>query len=679
MKSKKKSFFTRSNSQTQMFLQRDDYFNMNNNNKHEKIQNEIDILKIIDEALNVETAKKNYSKNNFYTKNDLILKTKENSVMNFLINLQNKNISHLKDTFLSKIKENESNTLLKISDYKNLVKDNMNKYAFISEENKKISKEISNMASEQRQIGLELRKSQNEISQMQIIDQKLKQYKSIYDEFAKFYPGKDPVNLMKELKINNNVFLNKFKEYIDLQRKLEIEKKDNQRQLDQEKRYLKNIVEKCNRISESNNMKKMENKMMLEELNIEKKTLQKLKEDNNKYRKMLFNLYTKLLDAFKLNKKIKIDEKFLKLTENDFYPDIMDDIRIFDYIKSMINNIEPSERDKALKQTIAYSNMITRIYLRNKSSLRYEPLNIFKELKTMMEEKEQKIIKLSDKVKDFEIKINNMELENKKLNNLLIHFNQEQIKNMSNKSFLRAQRDIRRSASLRSRKNQNSIYNIKKSFPNLKRPKTGITRYRTNTLIKKRNNSLHLNLKENNKEKENDKENFINVNKFGNEEIRFRLSSSRRNYDLIKLAKKKRTSDNFEMKEFKKIKESRNKDKILKIHNQQPLVKCLNEFIRLIKHTNKLFVYKYKISPKDLNNNNIIHNMTSKYLAERRIKKNKSLEEIKNNHKTDIKIEKENEMSQNIEKRIDDLIKVLKGRKLLYNIKINDNSNKNQN
>jgi hypothetical protein len=62
----------------------------------------------------------------------------------------------------------------------------------------------------------------------------------------------------------------------------------------------------------------------------------------------------------------------------------------------------------------------------------------------MMEEKEQKIIKLSDKVKDFEIKINNMELENKKLNNLLIHFNQERIKNMSNKSFLRAQRALRR-------------------------------------------------------------------------------------------------------------------------------------------------------------------------------------------------------------------------------------------
>ena len=672
----KKNSFTRSLSQPQIFLQREDFYNMINNNKNEKVQNEIDILKIIDQALNVETAKKNYSQNNFYSKNDLLIKTKENSVLNFLNNLQNKNISHIKDKFFSKINENATNTLLKISEFRNLAKNNMNKYDYILDENKKISKEISNMTSEQRELALDLRKSQNLISQMQIKDQNLKQYKSLYDEFLKVYPGKDPVNQMKELKVNKNIFLNKFNEYNDLQKKLEIETKDNQRRLAQEKRYLKNVIEKYNRISESNNMKIMENKIILEELNTEKKTLQRLKEDNNKYRKMLFNLYTKLLDAFKLNKKIIIDEKFLKLTENDFYPDIMDDMRLFDYIKLMINNIDPSERDKALKQTIAYSNMITRIYLKNKSSLRYDPLNIFKELKTMMEEKEQKIIKLSDKVKDFEIKINNMELENKKLNNLLIHFNQERIKNMSNKSFLRAQRARRRSLTLYLNKNKNTIININKSYTNLKRPKTGINHYATNVLLKneiKRNNSLNFNMKEKNKEKENDKEELININKFNNEEIKFRINSSRRNNDIIKLAKKKWTSDNIQMKEFKKIKVSRNKDKILKIHNQQPLVKCLNEFNRFIKHTNKLFVYKYKISPRDLKNNNI-HNMT-RYLAERRIKKGKSMEEIKNNNKTDVKIDKDNDLKQNIEKKIDNLIKTLQGKKMLYNIKSSTNQN----
>ena len=629
---------------------------VNNIENQKNNPEEIDILKIIDSALNVETAKKNFFKNNLYTRDDLLLKTKENSVMNFLNSLQNKNISQLKNSFISKINENTKEALIKISDYKTTVKDSMLKHDLILEQNKKINKEISNMNNVQRELALELRKSQNVISKMQISDQNLKEYKSLYDEFVKYYPGKDPVNQIKELKINKNMFLNKFKEYNDLQRALEIENKENQRRLDQEKKVLQNVKEKYNRILESNNIKKLENQMILEELNHEKKTLQNLKEDNNKYRKMLFNLYTKLLEAFKLNKKISINKKFLNLTEKDFYPDIMDDMEIFSYIKSMINNINPSEKDKALKQTIAYSNMITRIYLKNKNSLRYDPLNIFKELKSMMEEKEQKIIKLSDKVKDFEIKINNMELENKKLNNLLIHFNQERIKNLSNRSLIRGQRVLRRSTvfNLRAKQKKYDVYNNRNI--NLKRPKTGNKYIKINE-DKKRNKSMDE------KEQENNNENIIN--KFNNLEIKNRMSATNHYNEMKRRARNKWILENVQMKEFKKIKESRNKDKILKIHNQQPLVKCLNEFNRLIKQTNKLFVYKYKISPKDAKTSS-----TKRYQAEKRMKKSKSMESFKSGTKTEIKIEKDekdNELSLNIEHKIDELIKTLQGEKIKFN------------
>ena len=650
----KKNAFGRSLSQPLISIP----INEGNNIENQKNNSEeMEILKIIDSALNVETAKKNFSKNNFYTRDDLLLKTKENSVMNFLTSLQNKNISQLKDSFISKINENTKEALIKISDYKNTVKDNMLKYDLILEQNKKINKEISSMNNVQRELALELRKSQNVISQMQISDQNLKEYKLLYDEFVKYYPGKDPVNQIKELKINKNTFLNKFKEYNDLQRKLEIENKENQRRLDQEKKVLQNVKEKYNRILESNNIKKMENKMILEELNNEKKTLQNLKEDNNKYRKMLFNLYTKLLEAFKLNKKITINKKYLNLTEKDFYPDVMDDMEIFSYIKSMINNMNPSEKDKALKQTIAYSNMITRIYLKNKNSLRYDPLNIFKELKSMMEEKEQKIIKLSDKVKDFEIKINNMELENKKLNNLLIHFNQERIKNLSNRSLIRAQRILRRSTVFNLRAKQKSYGLNNNHNINLKRPKTGNKFIKINE-DKKRNKSMDEKEKENN----NNDENIIN--KFNNVEIKNKMSSTNHYNEMKKRARNKWLLENIQMKEFKKIKESRNKDKILKIHNQQPLVKCLNEFNRLIKQTNKLFVYKYKISPKDTKTSS-----TKRYLGEKRMKKSKSMESFKSGNKTEIKIEKDekdNELSLNIEHKIDELIKSLQGEKLKF-------------
>ena len=663
----KKNGFIRSLSQPQFEIPINYDFNQKNQGNAE----EMEILKIIEESLNVETAKKNFSKNNYYTRDDLLLKTKENSVINFLNSLQNKNISELKNTFFSKINENAVDALSKISEYKNSMKNNLNKCDLISEENKKINKEISNMNNIQRQLSLELRKSQNIISQMQISDQNLKEYKILYEEFKKYYKGKDPVNQMQELKINKNTFLNKFNEYNDLQRRLEIDNKENQRRLDQEKRILQNVKEKYNRILESNNMKKLENRMILEELNEEKKTLQKLKEDNNKYRKMLFNLYTKLLEAFKLNKKINIESKFLKLTENDFYPDIMDDMQIFSYIKTMINNINPSEKDKALKQTIAYSNMITRIYLKNKNSLRYDPLNTFKELKNIMEEKEQKIIKLSDKVKDFEIKINNMELENKKLNNLLIHFNQERIKNMSNKSFLRLQKDLKRTTFISYRPYQQRNNSANNRNLNIKRPKTGnkFSQIKNNE-NKKRNKSMDE------KETENEKlkEEMFNINKFNNVEIKNKMSSTNNYNEMKKIARNRWMQNNVQLKEFKKIKESRNKDKILKIHNQQPLIKCLNEFNRLIKQTNKLFVYKYKISPKDIKNNNR-QIMTNKYLIGKRLKKSRSIEEFKNDNKTEVKLDKNNELSLSIEQKINDLIKNLQSEKLKFSFPI---SNSNQ-
>ena len=637
--------------------------NINSKNKYDFDENEI--FKIIKSALNVETAKKNFSKNNFFKRDDLILKTKENSVINFLISLQNKSISNLKNSFFSKINEKTQETLLKIIDYKNSMRKDLLNYELILEQNKSINKEISDLASNQRLLNLDLRKSQNIISKIQIDDQSLKDYKLLYDEFLKYYPGKDPVNQMKELKINNNSFLNKFNEYNDLQRKLVIENKENQRQLDLEKKILNNVKEKYNRILESNNMKKMENKSIIEELNVEKKTLQKLKEDNNKYRKMLFNLYQKLIQAFKLNKKIKINPKYLKLTENDFYPDVMDDMEIFSYIKLMINNLNPSEKDKALKETIAYSNMITRIYLKNKNSLRYDPLNIFKELKSMMEEKEQKIIKLSDKVKDFEIKINNMELENKKLNNLLIHFNQERIKNMSNKSLLRAQRALLKSASLNEKKNDFNL-NKNNNFNNfninkIRRPKTGNKYIKIKNEKQKRNKSMDEKLL---------KENEKNI-EFNNAEIKNKMGTINNfNYnlnfnDIKKKIRNKWLLENIQLKEFKKIKESKNKDKILKIHNQQPLVKCLNEFNRLIKQTNKLFLYKYKITPKTLKINNR-QNYSAKYLEEKKLIRNKSLEEYKTGNKTEIKLDKENELSINIEHKIDDLIHNLENRKIKF-------------
>ena len=52
--------------------------------------------------------------------------------------------------------------------------------------------------------------------------------------------------------------------------------------------------------------------------------------------------------SFKLNKKIYIDKKYLTINENEFYPDLLDDLQICGYIKTMINTINPSINDQSI-------------------------------------------------------------------------------------------------------------------------------------------------------------------------------------------------------------------------------------------------------------------------------------------------------------------------------------------
>ena len=130
---------------------------------------------------------------------------------------------------------------------------------------------------------------------------------------------------------------------------------------------------------------------------------------------MLFKLYNLLFDNFRLDKNIKINDKFLDIKETDFNPNLFDDNEIVRYIQIMINNMKENNTEKLLRETIAYSNMLIRKYLKNKNDLRYDPVNTFKNLKKIMEFKEDTINKLNDKIKNYEINIKQLEIENKKL------------------------------------------------------------------------------------------------------------------------------------------------------------------------------------------------------------------------------------------------------------------------
>ena len=61
---------------------------------------------------------------------------------------------------------------------------------------------------------------------------------------------------------------------------------------------------------------------------------------------MLYKIYNKLIESFKLDKNIKICGKYLDIKKEDFKPNIFDDLTLGKYFKLMISSAKPYLCDK---------------------------------------------------------------------------------------------------------------------------------------------------------------------------------------------------------------------------------------------------------------------------------------------------------------------------------------------
>jgi hypothetical protein len=281
---------------------------------------------------------------------------------------------------------------------------------------------------------------------------------------------------------------------------------------------------------------------------------------------MLFRVYNRLIEAFSLKKNIKIDNKFLNIKESDFHPNLFDDTEIGKYIDLMISSMNSSTTDSLLRETIAYSNMMVRLYMKDKINLRYEPVRTFKELKSLMERKEEEIFRLKEKIKDLEFKNNQLELNNKKLNSSIKHIQLQMNFNLRNKRMF-------------NRKSQSSS---------------------TERILNIKNNTNYLNEKNRILSAKN-----ILSNEKKRKEFNLNIKKKNSNDDLKKINNKTYDFNNQgllspeEREKFRNIYSSKNADKLIKVHGFQDLVTHLNEFRELVEHTNRLFLYQSKMNAKN--------------------------------------------------------------------------------
>ena len=573
---------------------------------------QIDPKKIISSAL-ISANKRSLDNKK---KIETIEQAKNNTVNSFLseIDKTDKNIDQLRLFSKEKFNDFKNSTNLIVERTQKEAKEYISKLNLITKENKMLKKKYYDLKNQFDDILAKQKNSLKEIENMKNSENILISNKPVFNDFLKQFKAQAPKKIIEDIEKQKDGYKMLKSEYDSTINKIIFGKKIFDLKVEKEEKKISNMNYKIHELEEENSLKQENFGNLVEDLKKEIKKLQGLKEENDKYRKMLYQLYNRLIENFSLDKDINLQKKLLKLKKEDYKPNLLDDNEIFKYIKLMISSMNRSTSDQLLRETIAYSNMITRVYLKNKINLKYEPYSTFKELKDIMEKNEEKIEKLRNNVREYEEKLKIMTAENKKLNKIINYFHMEKNRNIEIKQntlninyrnslkFKKLYNKERFSKQYNSSKYRNSSlgyqnkrYRLNAANPQIKRSllkranivddsdssktqKTSVNNIKEIKEIKKSNSIYDLN------------------NKKIQENIDFKLLRNPL-YQSIqsmnnKVINKYYQIDNKINKENKKVKDNYKKAK------DKNIFTYLNEFQQLINHTNRLFLYQAKISPK---------------------------------------------------------------------------------
>ena len=444
----------------------------------------------------------------------------------------------------------------------------------------------------------------NQIEQMESGAKLLILNKPVFNEFLKQFKSHSPKKIIEDLEKQKNGFKLLNSEYNSTVNKIIFSRKIFDIKVEREEKKISDLNSKIHDLEDENALVLENIQSDIEELKREIEDLQGLKEENDKYRKMLYQLYNRLIGAFSLDKDANFKIKSLNLKKEDYKPNLLDENEIFKYIKLMISSMNRSTSDQLLRETIAYCNMITRVYLKNKINSKYEPYSTFKELKDIMDKNEDTIERLRTNLEEYEKKLKKMVAENRKLNKIINYFHQEKNKNIEMKQ---SNMNLKYRNSLILRK---SSYNKNNSreFSSSKKRSSSIKEINNKNRIKSANYIAKNNIL---KRKKMFTEEMLNSNKSAINKMKKSYSSFHfinqdnidfkylRNplYQSIQSMKCNKVINKNESKIIDKKKENKKEEKIKTI-NEQNIVTYLNEFKQLINHTNRLFLYQAKMSPK---------------------------------------------------------------------------------
>ena len=599
----------------------------------------------------------NSAKNNEYSvlkeKNfELLEELRNNAISNYIDYLTEKDKNIIKEQFIKEIDEFKIKSNILINKKEEITSEYKSKMNYIFKENSILNDKLYEFNNRFNELQKTCIEKEDEIIKLK---EKLRLYKENEKLLNLFYDNfhdKAPLDIVKSYKEKHQGEIELMEENEALKVKIKNLKLRMAEEDDRMKKYIKNLRDKIDDLIAERNELYENHSDKFGEINYLYQSNKKLKEKNNLLHNMLYQLYNKLIEAFKLDKNINLKEKYLHITQEDFIPNIFDDEELGRYIKIMIATTKPALSDQLLRETVANANMILRLFLKNNVNLnlRFDPVVTFRELKAFMENREDKIKNLEARIKKYQIILNSNEINEKKYENMIRYYEEEK----NNKSCFEKKRENSKEKNIFMKKNKQIIDNsnnltsiitneiLKTNITNNALGKESkSTKDRKKLILPKQillNQTPEITSTKNNTYENNDISLQTNTKK------KFRPKSS---YQIIKTYKKLKNIDYNKNKErvissyttqnkskklnyyrdpkyqsfhsfkvnnkynynsysnihYKKVRKITidKKGNIVKENGSHKFVSYMKDLQQFINHNNRLFLYRSKISPNKIN------------------------------------------------------------------------------
>ena len=390
--------------------------------------------KIIEEALSTLEKKQENSKENNYIVpiSEQLNRIKVKALQEYLQSIKHKKIKELKEGIgdaMDKYNKNLESLLIKSNTdltESNKIIDKLKAQTVDLENN------INSLQNHKKELLIKIKDLETNLVDLEEKYSMVMSEKTAFEKIKKLYPCLTLSEAIVEIEMAKEGSIKMLESYTDKNSELiQIKKSQNDSMINCQKK-INSLKEQIIQLSISQKEDKEKYENQINELRNKLDIYETRIKETDYLKNSLYYIYNLLFEKMDLLRDIKIEDKFRKvLSEKDFTPNILYEPELVSYIDLIIKRMHRDSYDKLFRECVGYLNGIVRNYFPENRNLRFKPIEIFRELSNFIEKKIKLINEYKNSVKYKEMQINNMQLEynelKKKNDNLEKEYNSYKI------------------------------------------------------------------------------------------------------------------------------------------------------------------------------------------------------------------------------------------------------------